>query len=45
VSTSLMPTPGPPLRDREGIIRRGRLAVPSPSFEVEAEAEAKVAEE
>jgi hypothetical protein len=26
VSTSLMPTPGPPLREREGIIRRGRLA-------------------
>jgi hypothetical protein len=26
VSTSLMPTPGPPLRDREGIIRRGRDA-------------------
>lgn len=26
VSTSLMPTPGPPLREREGIMRRGRDA-------------------
>jgi len=27
VSTSLMPTPGPPLREREGIMRRGRAVV------------------
>jgi hypothetical protein len=41
VSTSLMPTPGPPLREREGITRRGREVVawvPSPGFEAEAEA-------
>jgi hypothetical protein len=29
-----MPTPGPPLREREGIMRRGRVA--PPVFEVEA---------
>ena len=34
VSTSLMPTPGPPLREREGMMRRGRAA--PPAFEVEA---------
>jgi len=37
VSTSLMPTPGPPLREREGMMRRGRVA--PPAFEVEAEEE------
>lgn len=35
VSTSLMPTPGPPLREREGMMRRGRVVGP-PDFEVEA---------
>jgi len=29
-----MPTPGPPLRDREGMMRLGRVA--PPDFEVEA---------
>ena len=38
VSTSLIPTPGPPLREREGIMRRGR-AGPA-AFEVEATLEA-----
>jgi hypothetical protein len=41
VSTSLMPTPGPPLREREGMMRRGRAAaawVAPPVFEPEAEA-------
>ena len=33
MSTSLMPTPGPPLRVREGMIRRGRAG--PPAFEVE----------
>jgi hypothetical protein len=39
-----MPTPGPPLREREGIMRRGREVVawdPSPDFEADAEAEAE----
>jgi hypothetical protein len=31
VSTSLMPTPGPPLRERVGIIRRGRDAAAVPA--------------
>ena len=36
-----MPTPGPPLRDREGMMRRGRAeaALAPPVFEPEAEAE------
>ena len=39
VSTSLMPTPGPPLREREGMMRRGRAAALAPPvFEPEAEA-------
>jgi len=39
VSTSLMPTPGPPLREREGMMRRGRAAaLAPPMFEPEAEA-------
>ena len=33
-----MPTPGPPLREREGMMRRGRAA--PPAFEVEAAEEA-----
>ena len=45
MSTSLMPTPGPPLREREGIMRRGREAeeacVPSPDFEADADADAE----
>jgi hypothetical protein len=32
-----MPTPGPPLREREGMMRRGRAG--PPAFEVEAELE------
>ena len=38
MSTSLMPTPGPPLRERDGMMRRGRVA--PPAFEVEAAEEA-----
>ena len=39
VSTSLMPTPGPPLREREGMMRRWRAAALTPPvFEPEAEA-------
>lgn len=35
VSTSLMPTPGPPLREREGIMRRGRDAAAGAEAEAE----------
>lgn len=39
MSTSLMPTPGPPLREREGMMRRGRAAaaLAPPVLEPEAE--------
>ncbi len=44
VSTSLMPRPGPPLREREGMMRRGRAGAAPPVFEPDARAEAAEAE-